>query len=102
VIADEEPPLALDIITPADIYINDVQYNGVLHDETTRFYGTFVTIPATTPSATEYAGERDIDHPAAPGTGTKWIGTEKVVGGSVVSDGHPNRFKVTTTSVVMQ
>lgn len=102
VIAETEPPLALDIITPGDIFINEVQYNSVLHDETTRFYGEFVTIPATVPSATEYGGERDVDDPAAPGTGTKWIGTEKIVGGSVVADGHPNRFHVRTTSTIMQ
>lgn len=104
VIKDTAPLLVYDEITPGDIVINDVSYKNVLHDETTRLYaGSSVTIPATTPPFTEYYGTADVMDPFAPGSAPKWIGNEKIIGGSVEPDGADRfRFKITTISVVMQ
>lgn len=104
VIKDTAPSLVYDEITPGDIVINDVSYKNVLHDETTRIYaGSTITVPETTPSFTDYYGTADVADPFAPGTGSKWVGEEKIIGGSVEVDGADRfRFKITTISVVMQ
>lgn len=97
------PTLTYDEITPDDIMLNGVQYRHVLHDELTRDYlGNSVTIPATVPSFTEYYGTADATNPFDPGTGTKWIGTARVIRGSVERAGSKYRFKVQKMIVTMK
>lgn len=99
-----KPSLAFDEISPADITLNSVVYRKVLHDDLDRNYGIIITVPATTPSFTEYYGEvADITaDPFIPGTGTKWIGTSRVIRGGVTMAGNNFRWKVESISVVMR
>lgn len=108
-----KPTLFFDEITMDNLAINNQSYK-VLHDDITRGYGSFVvTIPATEPSFTEYYGNvGDLDdedghavpppNPFTPGAGPKWIGTSRVILGSVENDGHPYRWRLTAVSVVMR
>lgn len=96
----------VDEISPGDIVVNDVSYRHMLHDDATRTYlGTAITVPETTPSATEYYGTvSSSTDPFAPGTPPKWIGTEKTPKGKV--DRYPlvsaGLYKITTKSTIMR
>lgn len=100
----DEPSFDFDEISPADITLNSVVYRKVLHDDLIRNYGVLITVPATTPSFTEYYGEvADITaDPFIPGTGTKWIGTSRVIRGGVTMAGSKFRWKVESISVIMR
>jgi hypothetical protein len=75
----------IDEISPGDIVVNGVPYRHVLHDDATRDYGIPITVPATTPTASEYYGTVALDSdPFAPGTPPRWIGTVKTVDGAIV------------------
>lgn len=111
VIGANIPDFEYDDISPTDIVLNNQQYSNVLINDTTRFYnGYTVTVPATTPTFTEYygdvgtigmTGEPPAD-PFAPGAPPKWIGTERVIKGGVKRAGSEYRWRITSVSVVMR
>jgi len=95
VIANSEPSLATDDILYGDtMYLpNGFSFGECIHDAATIVYPTgsgtlTVNFPATTPSYTVFT--------------SAWIGTDRVVGGSVDNAGHPHRWKVTSISVPMR
>jgi hypothetical protein len=104
------PTLTYDEINPGDLSIGSDTYRHILHDEYTGDYNGFpVTVPATVPSFTEYYGTPDAldgsgvpPDPFAPGTGTKWIGTARVIDGGVTRAGSKFRHKVVKITVVMR
>lgn len=110
VIGATVPDFVYDDISPTDIVLNNQQYSNVLIDDTTRVYGSYtVTIPATTPSFTEYYGAVGTlssaappPDPFAPGTPPKWIGTERVIKGGVKRAGSEYRWKVSSVSVIFR
>lgn len=89
VISDTKPELEFDQIIGHTITINDVTYNDVLHDETTRYYlGLPVDIPATTPSYTEYEDD--------------WVGEEKLIGGGVSAERYHKLWKIEGQFFIME
>lgn len=110
VIAASIPDFEYEDITPTDVVINGQQYSNVLINDMTRAYESYVaTVPATTPSFTEYygtvgalVGGAPPPDPFAPGGTPKWIGTERIIKGGVKRAGSEYRWKVTSVSVIMK
>lgn len=89
VVSSTKPSLSIENIIPNTIWINDVKYEDVLHDQTTRFYicGP-VTFTETTPSYTEYT--------------TGWVGQQKLIAGEVTPTKYTYYWKVEATFLTMR
>lgn len=93
VISSTAPPLNFDQIIPNSLVINDVKYNDVLHDATTRIYTcggspTPYFHPATTPSATTYE--------------VAWVGQQKMIAGDVTPTKYKSFWKVEAVYLTMR
>lgn len=105
VVDSTKPTLDYDEMSPDDIVINNVSYRRVLHNSATRGYGGLaVVIPATTPNYSDYSGvtEVQLDGTTTSPSGTPWVGSARIIRGSITRAGHANRWRVQATSVIMR
>lgn len=89
VISETKPTLLFDEIIPNTIVVNDVKYDEVLHDATTRNYACGnLAFAATTPSYTQYV--------------TSWVGQPKVISGEVTPTKYQLLWKVEAVFLTMR